>query len=128
MVFIEQGPQRSQVSFNSTDTIQVYQITHEQEGGAGLDNSKSLSSSDSVHFPEHWRGRVFTSAIHNSDIMTLVKYLFLTVRSFWDNWANTSANSAPLLKYRGEDKGWRAMHLIGPVISVLVLEDMTFIL
>lgn len=57
-----------------------------------------------VHFPETLKETRVYLRIHNSDTARLVKYLFLTAESFWDNWANTSA------AYGGEAADWRAIH------------------
>lgn len=71
-----------------------------------------------VHFPEHSRKRVYLH-IHNSDIMKPVKYLFFTAGSFWDNWANTSANTVSPPKHRGEAENRRSIHLSGQTIITL---------
>lgn len=109
------GPHCLQVCLISTDTIQINlgcQITHEQEG---LNDSKTFSSSRCT-FPRTLEETRVYLRIHNSDITKLVKYLFLTAGSFWDNWADTSANTAPPLKQRGEAQDWRAIYLSGPII------------
>lgn len=70
---------------------------------AGLNSPKPLVPRH-VHFPETLKETRVYLRIHNSDTARLVKYLFLTAESFWDNWANTSA------AYGGEAADWRAIH------------------
>jgi len=77
----------------------------------------------SIYISQNTQGNV---CMYNSDIMKLVKYLFLTAGLFQDNWANPSTNA--VLPTEVENQGRRlACHLPKWDISIfmfgLVLEE-----
>lgn len=118
LAFITQARHSLQVCFISTDTISLnfyHQTAHEQELGAGLNNSKSFTSPKWT-FPRPLQEMYVSFHVYNSDIKKLVKYLFLTAESFWDDWTNISANTVISLKYRSKAADWHAIHLSGPIV------------
>ena len=119
MTFITRAPTAYTFVWSPLTQVKLICVTKlpSNTESAGLNNSKTFSPSTCTLPRKLKETRVYLN-IHNSDIMKLVKYLFLTAGPFWDNWANTSANRPTVsrLKHRGEAEDWRTIRPSGTTI------------